>query len=407
MENNNTNTNTINRDTLSEADNIFIPKDFDNNGSFEDYAEYKVGFYRVVPENCVLISVNRFTGKVINRGGAGFKLMPPFITKSILVSTVDRTIDYDKISYLTQDGIMANFDIALVVKITDPVKYITSGKQQLDQLKVITNRLLRIYAKNRDYDVLSQGACKLSDFDPKNELKAFKDNYGIEINKVIFKEVTLPKDLQRAYDNRKMEEENKKAQKIRLDAEKDKAETEAEILKIKAQAEAESIRIKETAAAEVYVKKMEQLILALRKNNIPDEGIAEYLKTIIVSEKGNAIFMGGNDQSSTIAKGVAAGNVASRNRNNNSQPNIVPKTNSEKLLELLKTTEDMGIQLNNQLLTLQKALQTDPQFRQNVDNRSEEEYKTILLPIINKYMAIDNSRTDNEDENITRGSVRK
>ena len=133
---------------LTSADAIFIPEGLSEN--LNDYKEYKVGLFRSVPANCYLVSVNRITGNVVNLGGQGLKITMPWITKTILVPNIDRTIDYPKADYLTRDHITASVDIALSVKITDPVKYMIKGKFQLEQLSQLTQSLLRVYIQRFD-----------------------------------------------------------------------------------------------------------------------------------------------------------------------------------------------------------------------------------------------------------------
>ena len=45
----------------NNAEAIFIPSDIE--GDKTNYTQYKVGFYRSVPQNCVLVRRNRFTKK--------------------------------------------------------------------------------------------------------------------------------------------------------------------------------------------------------------------------------------------------------------------------------------------------------------------------------------------------------
>lgn len=403
----NTNNNTENlREKLSEMDKIFVPKDLDSDGSLSDYTEYKVKFFnfKTVPENCVLITKNIFTGKVRSKGGRGLKFMLPLFTKSILVSTVDRTIDYEKIEYLTKDGVMANVDMAIVVKITDPEKYITKGKEQLDQLNILIKRLLRVYVSNKNFDVLSQGECLKYDFDPNLQLKEFEEKYGIAVSKIIFKEVKLPERLQKLYNDQVEAQQQRKAQKERLEAEKEKAQMEAEIVGIKAEAEAKRIQKIEEAKADVYLNKMKNLVTYLKSQNVPTEGIADFLKTQMISENQNAsFFMGGTDQSRNIAAGVAAGNAATRKNNQNTfsttqQQNL---SNTDKILNTLFTYVSLGQYSTESYAELKHKLQS-PEMRSKIDNLPQEECNNLIKNLLE----VDNNRIRNyqsdEDQTINR-----
>ena len=358
----NTNNSEDVRAKFSEAEKIFVPKDLDKDGNISDYTEYKVKFFnwRMVPENHVLVTKNIFTGVVKSKEGIGLKFMLPFVTKSILVSTVDRTIDYEKIDYLTKDGIMANVDIAVVIKITDSALYMKGGKEQLEQLNVLVKQLLRVYVAGRNYDELSRGECKLTDFDGRHKFHAFSNLYGIDVSKVIFKEVRLPERMQKLYNDRVEEEQKQKAQKIRLKAAKEKAQAEAEILGIQSDAEA---------------KRMAKLVKALIDEGVPMEDAIKHLNIKTASANGNAIFMNGSNMASDVAMGVAAGNVSTQNRNSdNHQYNL---TNSQKLINSIEQYLNMGMILNQGAMNLYQNLQHNQNLRDSIDHFSEKDYKRI------------------------------
>lgn len=281
---------------LTEADAIFIPKDID--GDISDYTEYKVGLYRSVPDNCNLVTINNFTGKIVNRGGRGFKLTLPWITKSILVPAIDRVIDYPSGNYLTLDHITAGIDIAIGVRIEDPVKYVNSGKYQLEQLAVLVQSLLRMYVQSLEFASISKGNCPVSVFDNGKRLKTFCDDYGIKVTKVIFKEVKLPQELQKQYDDVIEAKKKREKQLVELNIRKDEAIARKEIADID---------------ADIYIMKYEKLIRYLKSEGVPSEGIADLIKTQMISENANAsFFVGENDAAKNIAAGVAAGNGYNR-----------------------------------------------------------------------------------------------
>lgn len=283
---------------LSKADEIFIPKDIDRDIS--EYTEYKVGLYRTVPDNCYLVIVNNITGKVSKRNGRGLKLTLPVITKSILVPNIDRVIDYPRANYLTLDHITAGIDIALNVRIEDPVKYINSGRYQLEQLGILTQNLLRVYVQSLSFDSISRGVCDLRVFDEGDLYDTFKKNYGIEVKSVIFEEVKLPAELQKQYDDVIEARKKREKQLVELEARKDEARTRKEIADVD---------------ADIYLMKYEKLINYLKQQGIPNEGISDLIKTQMISDNGNAsFFVGESDTAKNIAAGVAAGNGYIRTR---------------------------------------------------------------------------------------------
>lgn len=384
-----------NRDTVNvnEADAIFIPSDIE--GDKTDYTTYKTSMFRTVPANCYLVSENIFTRKVINRGGRGFKFMAPFVTRSILVPNIDRTIDYKKIEYQTRDGIMANVDMALSVKIVDPRKYIVSGKFQLSQLNVLAQSLLRVYIQNRSFDHISSGVCPLADFDPRDDFRGFEENYGIRVNRVLLKEVKLPKELEDEYNERVANERKRESQRVKLAAEKDRAEREAEIIEIKAEAEAKKIRKIEEAKAEVYLEKMRNLVTYLKNEGVPVEEISEQIRNMIAADSGNAIFMGGNRRSSDIAMGVAAGNAVRNHHNTNNTQGVNNVRVADRLLNDLRAYVLLGQYSQESFQELSSRL-LDEEMKRNLDSLDQGSYSNLL----NNLLANDRigSRT-NENNN--------
>ena len=283
---------------LNEADALFIPKDID--GDISNYTEYKVGLFRTVPDNCNLVTINNFTGKIVNRGGRGFKLTLPWITKSILVPTIDRVIDYPTGNYLTLDHITASIDVAIGVRIENPVKYINSGKYQLEQLNVLTQSLLRMYVQSLDFASISKGSCRVDVFDEGKDFDKFRKKYGIKVTEIIFKEVKLPQELQKQYDDVIEAKKKREKQLVELNIRKDEALARKEIADID---------------ADIYLMKYEKLIRYLKSEGVPSEGIADLIKTQMISDNANAsFFMGDNDTAKSIAAGVAAGNGYTRTR---------------------------------------------------------------------------------------------
>lgn len=371
---------------VNKADAIFIPSDIQ--GDKTDYTEYKVGFYRTVPANCALVRKNRITGKIylvssMDRNGdiigGGFKLMPPFITKSIFVPIIDRTIDYPRADYETADGIKANIDIALKVKISDPVSYLTEGKHQLNQLNILTQNLLREFIKHKEYDALTSGRIDINEFDPviagqnggiaQSAYQDFEKRYGIRIESVQLKRIKLPEKLQRLYDDKKEEEKKREAQLVKLEAEKERAKAEAEIIRIKADAEAEKNK-----------KLMAARIEGLKQSGVTEERISQELSTIIASDNPHAsVIVGGSSRSNEIATGVAAGAAAAQKQNNNTR---VDKQIShvQTLLNMVEAAILIGNLSDDALVSykdLRKELHENQKLIDVINGMNEEQFKQI------------------------------
>ena len=120
------------RTNLSELDKVFIPEDLDDNVSLEDLMSYQQGvkFWRTVPKNYSLVKQNIFTQEVSNVDGHGIKLVAPVITKTILVSRHTGLKKYNNIEAFSSDGISLKIDFSVIMKISDPAKYIVEGKSQ-------------------------------------------------------------------------------------------------------------------------------------------------------------------------------------------------------------------------------------------------------------------------------------
>jgi len=400
---------------LSAAEKIFVPNDLDSDGKIEDYTNYKVRLFKAVPENCVLVKKNRITGKikiagvstlrkilsvipgiekivkVSSKQYSGLKLSSP-LSKSILLSTVDRTIDYEKIDYKTLDGIMANTDIAVVVKITNPKKYMLGGREQLVQLDTLIKQLLRIYIANRNFDDLAVGECHLNQFDPSDKLGEFEDLYGIKVNRMIVKEVRLPENLQKLYNDKAEATQRKLAQAVELEAQEEKARIEARLTSINAQAEAEKIKTVGQAQIEKAANEAGTIIEKLKNQGLTEKEIMDYL----ISKQGNTINMRGN-QSNNTAGDIAMGMMAAQktnsfqnanqtqntnSRQNNQHSNI---TNAQKLVSFIDSLFILG-DPSEKVIEIRKKLTTDENAKRIANNLTEEQYNQWIEIIKNSYI---------------------
>lgn len=377
---------------VNNAEAIFIPSDIE--GDRTNYTEYKVGWYRSVPANCALVRRNIITGhlslvsgrdddgKIV---GGGFHFMPPFITKSIFVPLIDRTIDYPKADYLTKDNIYANVDIVLKVRITDPVNYLNFGRHQLDNLNTLTQNLLRDFIRRHDYDELSSGRINLDEFDPKlpgqnggvpeSAYEDFEKRYGIEVKSIQLKSIKLPENLQKLYDDVKEEEKKKAAQQIRLAAEKERAEAEARMMDIRTEAEAR--RARQLAGAPIQ---------GLKEQGISSGAIEQ---NVGVFGAKNSVYIGGaNGNGTDTAKGVAAGIVAGNtaSQTNNQDKHVDRIQNLMNLIDLVIKSGMVSQGAIDSYNTLRNSLSTNMELVDLINGFPEEQYSQITQYILSGNM---------------------
>lgn len=402
MANNNINNTTtpFTRDNLSAMDKIFIPEDLDDNVSIEDLSNYKtckLKFWRTVPENFRLVKVNRITQKVSFLDGFGLKAIAPIFVKTILVPApiLDGKHQYTDVECLSNDKIEISINLTIIMQITDPAKYKKKGSSQLPQLDSIIKRLLRMYVARKNFDELVAEECQLNAFDMNHALDTFEQECGIRVSKVIFEKVKLPERLKKLYNDAAEEEQRRKAQAVKLQAEKEKATAEAEIISIKANAEAKRIGIIENAKAEAWLKQMKSLVPYLISQNIPTNNIAKLIEDqyrIKTAAEGNAFISIGdsnNNMAANIAAGIRASNQATQTTNPSMATNM---SNSERLIndaQVLfttgKITEDKYKRIINNL--------KDPETKSQIDNCSP----TVYDVLINNLIKIDPTNNEVQD----------
>lgn len=379
MDENNNKTSESLRAQLSEMDKIFVPEDLDDNLQLSDFLSYKCNlkFWRSVPGNCRLVSENVFTRVPKFVKGTGVKFIPPLFVKTILVPgpELEGIKTFKDIKCLSKDKIEIGMDLSLSMCIEDPSKYVRKGKHQMNQLTSIVNRLLRIYVANRNFDDLVVSECDIAKFDQNNELDFFCEENGIRINKVIFEKIELPERLKKLYNDAAEEEQRKKAQAVKLSAELDKAKTEAEILKIQSEAEAQKISKIEAVKNKAYVDKMSSLIETMLNKGVPVEEISDYVKTIIMSENGNTIFMGGNSKSNDIAMGVAAGKRAE------SAKKVEETSQFERLFNYLQLRVKAGLLSEACYNKIFNRFGT-PDIKKFINSLEDKEYENLLKDIL-------------------------
>ncbi len=389
------------RDDLSEMDRIFVPQDLDENLEVGDFAAYKpctLKFWRSVPSNCRLVKENIFTKDPVFIDQTGFVLVPPLFTRTILVPgpELEGIKTFKDIKCLSFDKIEIGIDLTLSMSISNPALYIRKGKHQLAQLTSIVNRLLRVYVANRKFDDLVVSECRLNLFDRNGELEAFEQTNGIKVNKVIFEKIELPERLKKLYNDAAEEEQRKKAQEVKLKAELDKANADAQIMGIKSEAEAKKISAIENAKAVASLEKINKLVDTLLGKGVPIEKIEDYLKHYIMAENGNTIFMGGNSTSSDIAMGVAAGNAYKAKKEEKGE---VPKGSALKNSQFDKLIDTLILQVSLNNLTeenfkfLEKRLST-PETMNAINRFSDADRSDLFRQIMSTY------GTQEIDENV-------
>lgn len=294
----NQNNQTISRDSLSELDKIFIPEDLDGNVSREDLTSYRQGFkfWRTVPKNYSIVRKNIFTQEVTNVEGHGIKFLVPGITKTILVPRHDATKKYENIQAFSSDGVALKVNFNIVMQISNPAKYITEGKHQSRQLDSLIKRLLLDYASRFGFEHSITGNCNIADFDPRNELESFNNQYGINVKKVLVERVELPENIRKQHNDLVEARQRRAVQNIDLAAAREKANSDAEIMKIKADAEAETLATRIASIART-----------LKAEGYTEAAVKEAINTYLVSITGNVIIAGNNQHAMDIAAGITGG----------------------------------------------------------------------------------------------------
>lgn len=379
-------------ENLSEADKVFIPLDID--GDKTDYFDYKVKVFRTVPENCFLVKQNIFTGKRIFAGGRGFKAILPFY-KTILVPAIDRLIDYKKIEYLTADGANVNVDLDVTVRITDPVKYLNEGKHQLSNLSSMIYSLLGNYIEKLNFADIKKGLVSRDLFASArrsgslNELDQFEEKYGIHVGKLYLKDVRLPKDLEKVYNDRLEAQQKREAQREVLAAQREEAEMKAKIVGIETDAEVKRYQKLEEEKNRLHVDKMNKEIVELKAKGFSPEQISEILKIRYASEGNNShVIVGANSQTSDVAMGVIAGGNASSKKviddsgTVKTNKSTTVENNSTRFLNHIKLMEAIGKVASgtyNQMVDVLK----ESDILNNLNELNEKDYELFLRDVLN------------------------
>lgn len=317
--------------------------DSKSNNVFNPYTTYITKIYRTIPKNCALIMRNKFNGERVKVKYGGFALVAPWC-ESKLVSLAVRNIDYEKLEFDEKEGQQITVDLALSVRVVDPIKYEYAHQNIEQELKVRIYSAVRVLMRKATWDELSQRhfelpkhninmdsryryaggkyyysdsvykddkgkwhGDKISDFDfelykIRDELDEFANEYGLEVVSLRNKEVQQSEEMQKAYD---------RITKARREGEAKK--TEAEYAKEVAKKEAQAMRIRQAAYNSQFVSLMEDL----KKSGYSSEDAIRMAQTLMITNGNNGNNIAGAT-AQTMA-GVAAGTVAANEIKNNKQ----------------------------------------------------------------------------------------
>jgi len=286
------------------------------------YDSYFSKLYVSIPKNTKLIIENKFNGKSVKVSERGFRILMPWQKAKMIYMGVGN-FDYKKEVYEDKDGQDVIIDVAITVKVVDPIKYEHENADVEAELKQKLQSILRALIKNHTYEELSGSRFNLpqSKYDTgvampmiastmrsellaaRQELDLFADRYGLAVISLYSQKVEQTLEMQEAYNKKILADREAIAAKAKVDAELERAKINAEIVKTNAKAEAEAEELKLSARYKAILETIKDL---------PAEQQAEILKAFaIANNNGNAnVFMsvGGDDSVKTgIVSGVAAG----------------------------------------------------------------------------------------------------
>lgn len=230
MSNDNKNVNDGNLINLNVDINPFDAEAQKKGGMFTRKAVGKFCVY--VPPGAMLVKEDRFTGEVTWEKGSGLKFMVPFMYKTHFVLASQVSVDYEKVKYQTADGIDANVDFALFVRIVDPTKYKIASAKPMENLKLYADELIKNYVRAHNYDYLVKDNFSLDKIDPNGKLRRFCNDNGIEVVDGKFKKIELPEHLKKIFDDKVEAENEKKVTEVKNDIEKLKKQAEIERFKL-------------------------------------------------------------------------------------------------------------------------------------------------------------------------------
>lgn len=309
-----------------------------NNMRNNQFKVYITKLYRTIPKNCALIIRNKFNGERVRVKNGGFALIAPWC-ESKLVSLAIWNIDYEEMKFDESQGQQITVDLALSVRIVDPIKY-EYAHQNIDQeLKTKIYSMMRVLIRKSTFENLSEKHFELpKSNDPKytqangayyyrnsaqidadgdwsatrvddefelgllemrRQLDEFAEEYGLEIVSLRNKQVQQSEEMQKAYDERVKRRREMQAKLEEAKIENEKVDTEVQITKKRQDA---------------FNDQFFSMYRRAQEEGMSKEEIMELLHTYIVANGNGNNIAGATAQ--TMA-GVAAGQVAATEINNN------------------------------------------------------------------------------------------
>lgn len=303
-----------------------------NNEGINEYSTYITKLYRTIPKNTALIIRNKYNGSDVKVKTGGFAVVAPW-SESKLVSLAVKNFDYDKQKLEDNDGMDVIIDLAISVKVVDPIKYEYYHNNIDEELKQLITSSMRVLINKNVYSNLKSNRFNISNYtcfgdkyykdihkndegkevgtliNPENydnqlelefdkelcefskRLDNFADRYGLKVVDLYNKEVQQTDEMQAAYNKKIIAEKEAAAKMIEKDAELKRAEVDAKIIRIKAEAQAEADRVR-----------YEAILQVLNDSNMSPEEQAKFLQAFMYS--------GGKDNVAGAAAAAVAGATA-------------------------------------------------------------------------------------------------
>lgn len=313
-----------------------------NTQNIDPYKVYITKVFRVIPQNAVLLTRNKFNGNWIKVKTGGFALISPF-SESKLVSLAVRNFDYEKQEFEDRNGLDLTVDLAVTVKIVDPIRYEYKNKNVEAELKQLIDSLMRSLIKKCIYEELSAARIELPstsiDIGRNNEkipkspkeqlhvikrssypktfsgellrirdgLDQFAKRYGLVVIDLYTKSIQQSAAMQEAYNKQVIAKKERAAALIAKEGEKERAMIDAEIAKIKAGTDAYAI-------AQRYKSVIERI------KNLPRDKQAEILKVFSATLNGNPNMFMSLDGGNLTNAGMVGSAVMGQKSNGNNSP---------------------------------------------------------------------------------------
>jgi regulator of protease activity HflC (stomatin/prohibitin superfamily) len=185
-----------------------------------------VAFLALVVASASLKQVQQYQRGVVLRFGRlvpatrepGLRMIVPFVDRMTKVSLRTVVLDIPAQSAITRDNVSVGVDAVVYFRVEDPVKSVINVENYLQATSQVARTSLRSVIGRADLDTL------LSDREQINgELKAVIDapteDWGIAIDRVEVKDISLPEGMRRSMSRQAEAERERRARVIVADAE--------------------------------------------------------------------------------------------------------------------------------------------------------------------------------------------